>query len=340
MRLTLQACWDLLKEAASKWSEDDAARLGAALAYYTVFSLAPLLLIVLFVVGLVWGGQSGAVRAEVLGQVEALAGPEGAALVRTMLEEVRPGSGSVLAVAAGVAALLFGATGVFAQLQGALNAIWEVRRRPGRGLRGFVVARLLSFGMVLGIGFLLLVSLVVSALLAALDSLLTGITPLAQWLFHLLNLVVSFGVVTLLFAMIFRYLPDVEIAWRDVGIGAALTALLFTLGKFAIGLYLGSSSVASAYGAAGSLVVLLLWVYYSAQLLFFGAEFTQVYARRYGTHIRPSAHAVPLAAPGNEPAPLPPAPAAAGKRQTGPALRRLVLPTLAFFAGHWLGRRR
>jgi membrane protein len=193
-----------------------------------------------------------------------------------------------------VVTILFGATGVFVELQTALDRIWNVEPRPGAGIWGFVKTRLLSFGMILGIGFLLLVSLVVATAVTAVGVWATGLLPGAKVLVEGLTFVVSFGLTTLLFAMIFKVLPDVEIAWGDVWIGAAATALLFTLGKFLIGLYLAKSSVASTYGAAGSLVIVLLWIYYSSQILFLGAEFTQVYAGRYGSNIRPSKHAVPV----------------------------------------------
>jgi membrane protein len=187
-----------------------------------------------------------------------------------------------------VVTLFVGATGVFVQLQDALNSIWGVRRKPGRGLRNFIKDRLLSFALILGIGFLLLVSLILSAGLSALGNFVTGLLPAQATLWQWINFGVSFGVITLLFAVIFKVLPDVKIAWRDVWIGALLTALLFNLGKYLLGLYLGRSSVTSAYGAAGSLVIVLLWVYYSAQILFFGAKFTQIYSNRYGSHLEPA----------------------------------------------------
>ncbi len=206
----------------------------------------------------------------------------------------RHGSGGVIATIIGVVTILFGATGVFVQLQSALNRIWNVEPKPGAGIWSFVRTRLISFGMILGIGFLLLVSLVLSAAVSAVGTWATGLLPGSETLVNILTFAVSFVLTTLLFAMIYKVLPDVEIGWRDVWIGAGVTAFLFTVGKSLIGLYLAKSSVASTYGAAGSLVVLLLWVYYSSQILFLGAEFTQVYATRYGSRIRPSKHAVPV----------------------------------------------
>lgn len=290
--MSLKPAFHVLKESFKEWKEDDALQLGAALAYYTIFSIAPLLLIVIAVAGLVLDREAaaGAIYRELGGFI----GRPGALMVQTMVNNAaKQGdkSGMLMTVVAGVMALV-GATGVFAQLQSALNKIWNVEPRPDRGILGFVMTRVVSFGMILGIGFLLLVSLVVSTALTAINSYMSGLIPGAEWIFQMLHFAISLAVITLLFAMMFRFLPDVKIAWRDVWIGAAVTALLFTVGKFLIGLYLGHSSAASVFGAAGSLAVVLLWIYYAAQILFFGAELTQVYARRYGSNIVPSEHAV------------------------------------------------
>jgi membrane protein len=221
-------------------------------------------------------------------QVSGLVGSEGGDAIQALISAAnRPKTGAWATVIA-VVTLFVGATGVFVQLQDALNSIWGVRRAPGRGVRNFIKDRLLSFALIVGIGFLLLVSLVLSAGLSALGKYMGGLLPVQETLWQGINFVVSFGVITLLFAMIFKLLPDVKIAWRDVWIGAMLTALLFNLGKFLLGLYLGRSSVTSAYGAAGSLVIVLLWVYYSAQILFFGAKFTQLYASQYSSHLEPA----------------------------------------------------
>jgi membrane protein len=291
--MNVKAGFDMIKESFKGWKEDGALDLGAALAYYTIFSLAPLLLVVIAVAGLVWGRE--AVQGQLVSQLQGVVGTEGSQAIQTMLANAgRHGSG-VIATVVGLATILFGATGVFVQLQSAMDRVWNVEPRPGgSGLWSFVRTRLLSFGMVLGIGFLLLVSLVVATAVTAVGTWVTGMLPGAKVLIEGLTFVASFGLVTLLFAMIFKVLPDVKIAWRDVWIGAAVTALLFTIGKFLIGLYLAKSSVASTYGAAGSLVVLLLWIYYSSQILFLGAEFTEVYATRYGSKIQPSEHAVPV----------------------------------------------
>ena len=200
----------------------------------------------------------------------------------------------VVATVISVIILLFGASGVFGQLQASLNRIWGVKPKPGRGVLGMIQDRLLSFGFTLVVGFLLLVSLLLTAGIALVADLAGGLMPASETLTQLLNFVLSLAIITLLFAMIFKFLPDAKIAWRDVWIGAFLTALLFTVGKFALGLYLGKSSVASSYGAAGSLIVLLLWVYYSSLILFFGAEFTQVYANRFGSRVAPADNAVPV----------------------------------------------
>lgn len=283
--------WNLLKQTGGNFIADKAPQLGAALAYYTVFSLAPLLVIVLWIVGMVFGQE--AAQGQISQQLHQFLGPQGAEGVETMIEYAdQPGAG--VAGIAGIVALLFGASGVFGQLQTSLNSIWEVEPKP-RGVLGMIKDRFWSFAMVLGIGFLLLVSLVVSAALAAVTTFLGNVLPIPEAVAQGLNFVVSFAVIAMLFAMIFKLLPDVEIAWSDVWIGAAFTALLFTIGKFAIGLYLGHSAVSSTYGAAASIVIVLLWAYYSSQILFLGAEFTQAYARMYGSRIEPAEDARPLA---------------------------------------------
>jgi membrane protein len=270
---------ELLKATFSEWKEDNCARLGAALAFYSVFSLAPLLIIAISIAGLVLGRD--AARSGVVEQIRGLVGIEAAGSIEIMVEASQKPATNRVALAVGIIALLMGASGVFGQLQDALNVIWEAPPRRGRTLLRMLQDRFVSFTMVLGSGFLLLVSLVVSAGLAALNDSagrLVSIDPLLLQVFHV---IVSFAVTTLLFAMIFKVLPDVSIGWDEVWIGAAMTSLLFSIGKVLIGLYLGESNLASAYGAAGSLLILLLWTYYSAQILLFGAEFTQVYANRY-----------------------------------------------------------
>ncbi|MFE4105065.1 YihY/virulence factor BrkB family protein [Almyronema epifaneia] len=290
--MSFKRLWRLLKETFQEWQADDASRLAAALAYYTVFSLAPLLILVIAIAGMVF--DASAAQTQIINQIQGLVGPEGASVIETALQNANsPASNSgLIATLISLGVLLFGASGVFVQLQASLNQVWNVKAKPTEGVMNLVRKRFLSFAMILVIGFLLLVSLVLSAALAGLSAVLNGWIGSLSWLWQIVNIVLSIGVVTLLFAMIFKYLPDVKVTWRDVTTGALITAVLFTLGKFLIGLYLGNSSFGSTYGAAGSVVILLAWIYYSAQILFFGAEFTQVYARRYGSQIVPDEHAV------------------------------------------------
>jgi membrane protein len=267
-----KAIWTILKDAGMEWMEDKAPRLGAALAYYTIFSLAPLLVIAIGIAGFIMG-KSDAAREHVLNQIRELVGTQGGGAVQTMIENAsKPGQG-ILATVLGIIMLLFGAMGLFGQLQDALNTVWEVQPKPGRGLWGIIQDRFLSLTMVLGTAFLLLVSLLISAAIAA----MAGVLGLGQAsaIGHIINIVVSLIVITLLFAMIYRFLPDAKVAWKDVWLGAAITALLFVIGKFLLGLDLGHSAVGSTYGAAGSFAVLLIWVYYAAQIFLYGAEFTQ-----------------------------------------------------------------
>lgn len=291
--MILQHTWGLLKKTWAGWTEDKAPRLAAALAYYSIFSMAPLLIIVIAVAGLVFGEE--AARGEIVTQVSGTIGPQAARTLEEMVQHAGEHEGGIAAVVIGIVVLVIGASGVFVQLQDALNTIWRVQPKPGRGVWGMVRERILSFSVILGTGFLLLVSLVISATLAALGKFLSAdALPGGTILWQLINLGVSLAIITLLFAMIFKLLPDVKLAWRDVWIGALATALLFTLGKFVLGIYLGQSSVASAYGAAGALVVLLLWVYYSSLILLFGAEFTKVFAESFGSAVTPKANAEPI----------------------------------------------
>lgn len=282
----------LLKRTVSEWSEDKAPRLAAALAYYTVFSLAPLLVIVIAIAGFFFGAE--AVQNQVVNQISGLVGQESAEAIQTMIAGARDQGAGLIATIIGIVTLLFAAGGVFGQLQDALNTIWEVAPKPDRGLWGLIKDRFLSFSMILGVGFLLLVSLVLSAALAIVGEFFLGLFPGYELIITILNFAISFGVIMLLFGLIFKILPDAEVAWRDVWLGAALTALLFVAGRFLIQLYIANSDFSSSYGAAGSLIVILLWIYYSAQILFFGAEFTQVYANMFGSRIVPQDHAVAL----------------------------------------------
>ena len=270
-----------LKSLVTDWWEDNAPRLGAALAFYTVFSLSPLLIIAVAIAGLFFGQD--AAQGHIVAQIEGLVGQEGAIAVQAMIDSARKPASGIIASLFGLFTLLAGATGLFGELQAALNTIWEVPDKPASGVVGILKNRFLSFAMVLGMGFLLLVSLLVSAALAAAGHFLGGLFPASASLGQMVNFLASILVTTLLFAMIYKYLPNVAIAWNDVWIGAAVTALLFTAGKFLIGVYLGTSGVTSAYGAASSLVIILIWVYYSTQIFLLGAEFTQIYATRWGS---------------------------------------------------------
>jgi membrane protein len=282
--------WSMLREAAADWSADKASQLGAALAFYSLLSIAPLLIIAVAVAAFFFGEE--AARGELMTQLTGMVGEDGAAAVQEMLQNAQQPGVGIVATVLGIATLLFGASGVFAQLQDAMNTVWDVEPKRESGIWSFIRTRFLSFAMVLGTGFLLLISLVLSASISAAGSFLTGAIPALEPVMHIANAVVTFLVVTLLFAMIFKFLPDAEVAWRDVWMGALFTAVLFTIGKLAIGIYLGQSALGSAYGAAGSLVVLVVWIYYSAQILFFGAELTQVYAHRHGSKIVPKEGAV------------------------------------------------
>ena len=276
---------DLVKDTYLKWSDDKVPRLGAALAYYTVFSIVPLLIIVIGIAGLVFGEE--AAHTYIMAQIESLIGTQSAVALEEMLRTANQPSYGFTATGIALVTLLVGASGVFAQLQDALNSIWKVEPKSGRGIVGMIKDRFLSFLAVLGTGFLLLVSLVLSAALSAAGKFFAGWLPAPEVVLHAVNLVFSFVVITVLFAMMFKFLPDARVDWNDVWIGAALTSVLFTIGKFLLSLYLGKADIGSAFGAAGSFVIVLVWVYYSSQLLLFGAEFTAVYADRFGSRILP-----------------------------------------------------
>ena len=280
--MKVRELYTLLREAVASWQADYAPSMGAALAYYTVFSIAPLILIVISVAGLAFGEQ--AARGEIFGQLASLMGDEGARAVQGLLGAVNKPREGIISTIVGVALLLLGASTVFGELQNAMDRIWRApAQHPSGGLWKLLRARLTSFGMIFGIGFLLMVSLVASAALSALSKwwapAFGGWAKLAQ----AVNFGLTFVMVTVGFAFIYKLMPRARVAWRDVWIGAAVTALLFAVGKQLIGWYIGTSSVASGYGAAGSLVVVLVWVYYSAQIFLLGAEFTWVYAHSHGS---------------------------------------------------------
>lgn len=282
----------LLKDTVLEFDRDGGTRLAAALAYYTVFSLPPLLILIISLVGFVVDSQT--IERTIISQAGDLVGPEGARQIQTMIQgSERPEVGGAVVNVLGILALLFGATGAFVNLQTALNAAWGVQPKVG-GVRGFLLKRLFSFGIVLALGFLLLVSLTLTTVVAAFGDALAGALPAAfgRWTTLAIPLFLDVTVITFVFAAIFKVVPDAEVAWADAAAGAVFTAALFIAGKFALGFYLGGSDPGSAYGAAGSLALVLLWVYYSAIILFLGAEFTEAWARRGGKPIRPSPGAV------------------------------------------------
>lgn len=281
----LKQIWRLLKETFKEWNDDNASRLAAALSYYTIFSLAPLLIIAIAIAGAVFGDE--AAKGEIVKQIQGLVGKDGAEVIQTALENAQKPDTRNIASIISIGVLLFGASNVFAQIQDALNTIWEVEPKPGRSILQTLRKRFLSFAMVGGVGFLLLVSLILNAVLAGMVNYFGNLIPGFDFLWQFANFAISFAVITLLFALIYKVMPDAEIAWNDVWIGSAMTSLLFVIGKSLLGLYLGNGSFGSAYGAAGSLIVLLAWINYAAQIIFFGAEFTQVYATKYGSHIVP-----------------------------------------------------
>jgi membrane protein len=286
--------WSFVKTVVYEFTMDDCMSMAAALAYYTVFSLAPLLVIVIVAAGLVLTPDQASEAVNT--QLRDLVGEQGAGQIVTMIEHVRadPGGSLVARVAGGIVAGL-GATAVMVQLQAALNRAWDVKPDPDAGgVKNFVMKRLLSFAMILAIAFLLLVSLALSAILSAVATHASDLLPIgtAPWVPQLMDLGVSYLVITLLFAAIFKVLPEADIRWRDVALGAAVTGILFTVGKWGIGVYLGQSNISTAYGSASNLAVVLIWVYYSSIILLLGAEFTQVYTRRYGGGLRPVSGAV------------------------------------------------
>jgi len=285
-----RGAWGFAQRLVSQFIEDDAMTLAAAIAFYTALSLAPIIVIILALAGAVWGQE--AASKGLIGEIDQLVGRSGAELTEQVIEEAAKSEQTGLAAVIGIATLLFAATTLFAQLQYSLNRIWDVKPKPGRGLLTFLRKRLLSLGMVLALGFLLLVSLAASAGIHAATQMIRGDLPGQDWIWQAVNIAASFVVFTLVFAAMYKALPDAKVWWRTVWVGAAVTAALFIVGKQLIGLYLGRGSVGSAYGAAGSLLVVLAWVYYSSLIFFFGAEFTQVYAARTGHEIEPSKNAV------------------------------------------------
>ena len=274
--MTYKAIWSTLKQTFSAWDEHEAPRLGAALAFYTILSLAPLVILVIAILALVF--EHSTAQNQLLGQVESMIGRQGSEAVKGVIEHTQQPVSGTFASIIGVVTLLFGASGVFGELRTALNKMWDAKMPSGGGVWVMLKQRFFSFGMVLAVGFLLLVSLVVSAGLAVIGKFFGGLLPMPEFVLNAINFAVSLAGITVLFALIFRYVPETKIAWKQIWIGAAVTALLFTIGKSVIGIYLGKAAVGSAYGAAGSLVAVIVWIYYSAMIFLFGAEFTHVLA--------------------------------------------------------------
>jgi len=278
MKTKLRHVWDLFKQSGIEWNNDNAMRLSAALAYYTIFSLAPLLLLATGIAGLLLGQE--AVHGELTKQLTTLLGKEGAKAINDLIANASKPSSGVIATISGIVALLIGATGVFGELKSSLNQIWEVKVPPSSGVMGFLKERLLSFAMVACIGFLLLVSLVINTVISFMSNFFSGMFTIPPSVLQAIYTVASIFLTTFLFALIFKVLPDKKIQWRDVGLGAAVTAILFTVGKLLIGLYLGSTSVLSSFGPSASVILILVWTYYSSIILFYGAEFTEVHSRK------------------------------------------------------------
>lgn len=297
----MRAVWQLIRQTASSWCDINAPRLAAALAFYTMLSIAPLLVLSVALAGLVFGPQ--AAEGRVVAQLQSIVGYQGSVTIQELLAHSRHLSSGITALVIGVLLLIYGASSVFAELRDSLNLLWGVKTVTGPGILGVIGSRIVSFAMVVAIGFLLLVSLLFSAAIAAAGKFFGGMLPIPEWLLHLANAFLSFLAVTGLFALLYKVIPEVRIEWRDVWIGAAFTSLLFSLGKLGIGIYIGKAGVRSTYGAAGSLVAFLIWVYYSAQIFLFGAEFTHQFSERHGSRARQRR----LRRETVEPAPPPPA---------------------------------
>jgi membrane protein len=290
-RFSIKAVWNVIKGAGSCFIDNRVLKLSAALAYYTVFSLGPMMIVIIFLADVVYGRQ--AIEGTIYGQLSGLVGKEAAAQVQeTIKNSALTNKGNITAII-GIITLAVGATSVFAEIQDSINMIWGLKAKPKKGWLKMLSNRLLSFSILVTLGFLLLVSLVINGLLESLMGKLQQMFPqITVVMVYVINLVITFAVTTILFGIIFKVLPDAKIKWKDVIIGSMATAVLFMLGKFGITFYIGSSNIGNAYGAAGSLVVLLVWVYYSAVILYFGAEFTKIYATQYGSKILPNNYAV------------------------------------------------
>lgn len=298
MHVNAKGIWSLLKEAAEDWDSDDASSLAAALACYTLLSIAPLMVVAVSIGGMLFGKE--AARGQIAGELGSIVGTEAAQAIQSIAANAKDPAPGIVSTVVGIVVLLLGASGVFIELHSALNRIWEVQPKPGRGVLGFMRDRLFSFAMVLAVAFLLLVSLVLSAALSAVGHFFQQSLPGGEFIWQVINFLVSLGVTTFLFALIYKYVPDAVIRWRDVWLGATVTAVLFSVGKLLLALYIGKSSFSSSFGAAGSLVALVVWVYYSSQIVFLGAEFTQAWARHFGGRIRPTENAVSISPPASQ----------------------------------------
>jgi len=286
--------WFLLKNTFLEFNDDNAIKLSAALSYYTIFALPPLLIIIITICGFFFGEE--AVTGQLYGQINGLVGNGAATQIQEAIKNVQLSGNNVFATVFGVVMLLIGASGVFAEIQSSINFIWGLRAKPDKGVRKFIQNRLMSFSMIASVGFLMIVSLFINTILDLMSARLKIYFPESTvYLFYVVNIIIVLASITLLFTIIFRTLPDGKIRWKDAIIGSSVTAVLFMIGKFAIGFYLGSSTVASVYGAAGSVIIILVWVYYSAIILYFGAEFTKVYAKSYGGKIYPNEYSVEIA---------------------------------------------
>lgn len=289
--IKLRKIWYLIKETSSEFVDDGCMKLSAALSYYTIFALPPLLIIIISICGVFFGAD--AIKGEIFGQINGLVGNDAAMQIQEVIKNVSLSKSNTFATSVGIIMLLIGASGVFVEIQDSINYIWGLKAKPNRGWVKFLKNRLMSFSMIGSVGFLLMVSLIINALMELLSNRLVNVLPhFTVYAFYFINILIVFIIITLLFAIIFKTLPDGHVVWKDAIIGAGFTALLFMIGKFAIGAYLGSSSIASVYGAAGSVILILLWVYYSAVILYFGAEFTKIYAITHGDKIIPKNYAV------------------------------------------------
>ena len=288
--MKLKSIWTNLVEIIDKWSDDKAPKLGAALSYYTAFSLAPLLVIAIAVAGFIFGAE--AAQGRIVEELQSLVGKEGAILIQAAIIKSSDLEAGLIATVISIVTLFITSTAVMVELQDSLNIIWKVQSKPGRAIKEFIRARLISFTMVIAIGFLLLVSLIITTAIAALSDYVGTFFSIPVLVINILNIVVSLFVIFILFSLIYRLLPDVKLSWKDVRTGALVTTILFLIGRHLIGLYLGNSTISSTFGAAGSFAILLVWIYYSAQILFLGAEFTYFYANKWGSGTKPRKHAV------------------------------------------------